>query len=348
MKGEGRYFERGVIRTLCSYPTKLFGCKCAGVCFMAVVVILLLFNPSLRSSIQLTTTPDTVGDVGFNDFHYKHLQRRLPQCIIIGARKAGTRALLGFLDLHPNIVTNKKEEHFFDRNENYKNGLEWYRNHMPLSLPDQVTMEKTPAYFHSEQAVKRVHEMNSSVRLILIVRDPVVRAVSDWYQLELKRLRNDGPSIPFETTVLRKDGSINSSNEVLQRSMYSVYYKKWTELFSPRQIHIVDGDAFVKNPARELEQIEIFLKIPHYLTEDMFVRNESKGFYCAVKTSGVKCLNDSKGRQHPDVDPQVLVKLRSFFVKFNKRFFKAIDKEFNWSSGNRHIKHRSRKRKSAD
>ena len=33
----------------------------------------------------------------------KGTKRRLPQCIIIGARKCGTRALLEFLNLHPQI-----------------------------------------------------------------------------------------------------------------------------------------------------------------------------------------------------------------------------------------------------
>ena len=53
---------------------------------------------------------------------------------------------------------------------------------MPYSRPDQLTIEKTPAYFHTPSVPQRIHDMNSSVKLILLVRDPVKRAVSDFIQ----------------------------------------------------------------------------------------------------------------------------------------------------------------------
>lgn len=51
--------------------------------------------------------------------------RRLPQAIIIGVKKGGTRALLEFLRLHPDIRALGSEPHFFDRH--YSRGLNWYR-----------------------------------------------------------------------------------------------------------------------------------------------------------------------------------------------------------------------------
>lgn len=39
------------------------------------------------------------------------------------------------------------EVHFFDRDENYALGLEWYRSKMPLSFKGQITIEKSPSYF---------------------------------------------------------------------------------------------------------------------------------------------------------------------------------------------------------
>lgn len=56
--------------------------------------------------------------------------RRLPQALIIGVKKGGTRALLEFLRLHPDIRALGSEPHFFDRH--YARGLEWYRYaHVP-------------------------------------------------------------------------------------------------------------------------------------------------------------------------------------------------------------------------
>lgn len=51
--------------------------------------------------------------------------KRLPHALIIGVKKAGTRALLEYLRLHPDVRAPGPEPHFFDKN--YKKGLNWYR-----------------------------------------------------------------------------------------------------------------------------------------------------------------------------------------------------------------------------
>lgn len=60
--------------------------------------------------------------------------RRLPQALIIGVKKGGTRALLEFLRLHPDIRALGSEPHFFDRH--YARGLDWYRyGHITHKVP---------------------------------------------------------------------------------------------------------------------------------------------------------------------------------------------------------------------
>jgi|688.fasta_scaffold1006725_1 hypothetical protein len=51
--------------------------------------------------------------------------RKLPEVILIGASKSGTRALINYLGLHPSIAIASQEINFFD--ENYHRGFEWYR-----------------------------------------------------------------------------------------------------------------------------------------------------------------------------------------------------------------------------
>ena len=51
--------------------------------------------------------------------------KKLPQAIIIGVKKGGTRALLEFIRIHPDVRAPGPEPHFFDRH--YEKGLEWYR-----------------------------------------------------------------------------------------------------------------------------------------------------------------------------------------------------------------------------
>uniref|UniRef100_A0A8C8Z4X9 Sulfotransferase n=1 Tax=Prolemur simus TaxID=1328070 RepID=A0A8C8Z4X9_PROSS len=86
--------------------------------------------------------------------------RQLPQTVIIGVRKGGTRALLEMLSLHPDVAAAENEVHFFDWEEHYSQGLGWYLSQMPFSSPRQLTVEKTPAYFTSPKVPERVHSMN--------------------------------------------------------------------------------------------------------------------------------------------------------------------------------------------
>jgi len=57
-------------------------------------------------------------------------ERRLPQCLIIGVRKGGTRALLEFLNMHPDVEAQRREVHFFDNDNRYRRGMDWYRRQM--------------------------------------------------------------------------------------------------------------------------------------------------------------------------------------------------------------------------
>ena len=83
-------------------------------------------------------------------------QRRLPQCIIIGAMKCGTRALINSLALHPDVVTAASEVGYF-YGLNYDRGLEWYRSQMPPSRQNQITIEKTPNYFMKSAVAATSH-----------------------------------------------------------------------------------------------------------------------------------------------------------------------------------------------
>lgn len=82
------------------------------------------------------------------------------QALVIGVRKCGTRALLEMLYLHPRIQKAAGEVHFFDRDENYWKGLEWYRKKMPHSFRGQITIEKSPSYFVTPEVSRKMSKYN--------------------------------------------------------------------------------------------------------------------------------------------------------------------------------------------
>ncbi|GFS09598.1 sulfotransferase [Elysia marginata] len=265
--------------------------------------------------------------------------KRFPTAIVIGARKAGTRAVLRFVDLHPDVVTSKREPHFFDRE--YNQGLEWYRHEMPLSLPSQITLEKTPNYLVDWDVPKRVYSFNESIKLILIVREPISRAVSDYVQLKERAIKN-GRAQPFpdfeELAIDPSTGAVDKSYAPVKRSLYSRHLERWLAFFNLSQILVVDGDNIRYRPWEEMAKVEKFLGLSHQVKQDCFVFNETKGFFCVnirdqKKGNGAtveKCLSESKGRVHPPIDPVVRSKLKAFYRPFNKRFFYRIGRTFPW------------------
>ena len=281
---------------------------------------------SMRGELEEYT-----DEFGVSKLHYKHTKRQLPHCIIIGVRKGGTRALLEFLNLHPAIQAEKSEMHFFDVDENYANGLEWYRKHMPFSFMDQLTIEKTPAYFTEEEVPQRVHAMNSSIKLLLIMRDPIERAISDYTQIHTNKKEKGRPHQRFEEIVWdAQAGEVNRSYKAIRRSLYHRHMARWLRYFPLEQFHFVSGENLVRHPADELRRVEDFLGIEHHLTQDKFLYNNTRGFYCMKLDSKEKCLARSKGRKHPDIDPVILHRLRVFFRPHNHEFYDQVGINFGW------------------
>ncbi|XP_022257131.1 heparan sulfate glucosamine 3-O-sulfotransferase 1-like isoform X2 [Limulus polyphemus] len=264
---------------------------------------------------------------------FTRTKRRLPQVIIIGVRKGGTRALLEFLNVHPMVQKSSVEVHFFDNDAKHSLGLEWYRRQMPFSFPEQITIEKSPSYFITDKVPERIHEMNSSIKLLLIVRDPVTRLISDYSQLAANKAKK-GKILPsFKELVLNRDGQVNVNYRAVKISMYSIYLKKWLKVFSRHQILVVNGDQLIRDPFIELQQIEDFLGLKHRIKRENFYYNKTKGFFCVQNNTLNKCLNESKGRKHPEISPRLLSRLRRFYVPYNKEFYRAVGRSFGWPEG---------------
>ncbi|KAJ4445600.1 hypothetical protein ANN_12282 [Periplaneta americana] len=391
------------------------------------------------------------GAVFSNRVHFPRTSRRLPQAIIVGVRKCGTRALLEMLALHPRVQKAAGEVHFFDRDDNYRRGLEWYRRKMPHSFRGQITIEKSPSYFvtpeldfvelpressdvasHplSEQLVavfhrfdqlsavdhegrrrvdktqarygyrhrlhlhkiqgqwvtfcslertllstrkgvgsdpiavyecrkeklgkytksvtkelsilnhifaqvpERIRAMNASVKLLLIVREPVTRAISDYTQLR-SHAATVTPQQPaaqrsFEQLALRTDGSVNLAYRPLAISLYHTFLHRWLEVFRRPQILVVNGDLLIEDPVPQLHRIEHFLGLEPRIGRHNFYFNHTKGFFCLRNETADKCLRESKGRRHPRVDPVVVTKLRRFFSEHNQRFYDLVGEDLGW------------------
>ena len=261
-------------------------------------------------------------------------EKRLPNAVIIGVTKCGTNALLRFLSQHPQIVRNTAfdEYHFFD--EHYTKGLEWYRDRMPYSLPGQVVIDNTPNYFANKHVPERIFNINPNMKLVLAVRNPVDRAISEYAMHKMNYVKRN-QTIPGVQL-----GDPFPPFEMIWRNYLYVFYdtslEKWLQYFRIEQIHIVDGDVLRQMPLQELKQIEKFLNIESYFDETQFYFNKSRGVFCVSKPrfGQSKCLWKEKGRKHPKVNETALQMIRNVFRPHNQRFYKLSGKHFGWDNDN--------------
>lgn len=294
--------------------------RCKGIivpigAFLSLLLLVKLHSDILKAT-DVSKEPPTYSPVREVAGVKPYLARRLPQAIIIGARKSGTRALLKFLELNPAIKAAPREVHFFDKPQNYKRGLDWYESQMPLSNPNQVTIEKSPAYFITPGVPQRIKAMNSSIKLVLIMRNPVIRLISDYSQLAANKINaqemdnedlyegvesEDDLEEPgkeshlnitglaemekaqFDEYALRLDGGVDQQRPAVRTGMYSIYLERWRSYFPMRQIHLVDGENLITNPQAELRQIELFLGLEPFIQPEHFIFNPQKGFYCMAR-----------------------------------------------------------------
>lgn len=261
----------------------------------------------------------------------KGMEQRLPHCIIFGVRKCGTRALLEFLKLHPGIRVSEHEMHFFDDDNNYSRGVDWYLKNMPYSYPNQLTIEKTPRYFIAENVPKRIFFMNNTVKLIVIFRHPTIRAISDYTQVFSNKVAKNKTFSKFEEIAINPDtGKVNTAYRAIQISLYHNHFSRWLSIFPREQIHVVDGDKLISEPVTEIEKIENFLNLEHQVTSENLYYNATRGFYCMRNSTAERCLGATKGRKHPDIDPGVVMKLNRFFRPHNKKLFEMINFHMSW------------------
>ena len=166
---------------------------------------------------------------------------------------------MSFLTVNPYVCARGGEVHFFDKDENYAKGFHWYRNKMPSCWPNQLVIEKSPKYFVYEAAPGRVQNMNKSIMLMAIFKDPAKRLISDytnekiWYGHNIYK-HIFGPKYPsFEKLVFDEYGNVNEAYEAVQVGIYVKHLKRWLQYFPWKQIHIIDGDKFIKDPALTLQ-----------------------------------------------------------------------------------------------
>ncbi|MFV0299940.1 MAG: sulfotransferase family protein [Paracoccus sp. (in: a-proteobacteria)] len=165
--------------------------------------------------------------------------------MIVGVQKAGTTALHHFLSRHPDIfMPAKKELHFFNQDRE----TDWsapdyapYHQHFADASGYPLRGEATPAYCFMPQAAARIHAYNPAARIILMLRDPVSRAHSQW-RMEVTRGKED---LSFSQAIRegrQREGYSRLHHSYVERGFYLGQIQRLHGLFGQDQCLILLND----------------------------------------------------------------------------------------------------------
>ncbi len=272
----------------------------------------------------------------------------------IGVMKAASSWIFKCLMEHPEICgSSKKELHFFDRPDNYKKEIDYYKSFFNNCSHNKVKGEYTPSYIFFKEVPKLIYKHFPEVKLILCLRNPIERAYSHYLHALSK-----SEKWSFKTF----EEALGQRPEFLERGFYYQQLKKYFNLFPKENILVLIYEDIAKDPLRFVQNIYNFLEVnPNFVPQVAFQKSNTSilrfgpGFKLVKKVyprltqsplgkftiSILKTLKIKKYIQHFDLSytkirkpkPMTTItrkKLQKIYQKDIKKLEKLINKDLSF------------------
>jgi hypothetical protein len=252
---------------------------------------------------------------------------------VIGAQRSGTSSLYKYLGDHPQVVPSlRKEVGYFSRH--YARGPGWYRAHFPLEgrmtaasrarRAPVLSFEATPDYLLHPLAPRRAAELVPGAKLIVLLRDPVDRALSHYHHmvrlgLEPLPLKQ---AIEAEPERLARDLErvhVDPGWDALRllrysyvgRGMYAEQLERWLRHFPRERLLILRSEDLFA------DETDAYGRILHFLDVRDWRPRRFRTYSVASDATG-----------HP---PAVRDRLAGAFAAPNRRLYELIGRNMGWS-----------------
>ncbi|MBD3362750.1 hypothetical protein GF362_03455 [Candidatus Dojkabacteria bacterium] len=282
------------------------------------------FQKAIREFNKVLNLKLSRSNPEFIQKYWEDKKKGRPNFIIIGAEKSGTSSLFQYMINHPKILTPvEKETHFFTKK--FKNGFDWYSAHFAYIPNDSnyITGEASTSYLCDyRNSVRRIKKYLDDSVFIAVLRNPVDRAVSNYYQMA--KLGNEKRDIeqafeeeinilnktknPLSKFVLLKTHSFGQRG-YLWRGLYYYFFKRWFSEFPRERFLILKSKDLFENTTDTMSQVFRFLDLEDY------------------KEKQYKKYNP--GRYNP-VDDKLRRELTKFFKPHNQKLDNLLAKDFGW------------------
>lgn len=273
---------------------------------------------------------------------------RFPDFIIIGAQKAGTTWLGSRLSAHPDIFLPRPYEvHFFDVERNWRAGREWYAEKFAAASSAQAAGEKTPDYLWvnrpsslgSGNIARRLHETVPEAKLIVILRDPVERAVSAFYHQV--RARKISPFLSPARVLLGDDSRLRERFGFLSRGHYAEQLERYLSLFERDQVRVYFfEDDIQRNGEETFRDVCAFLGVSSQQSFKQASRPENRGLKSQISLAGnyympklapiFSAIDPYMPKRREGLDAPGRARLQDYFAPHNARLFRLLGRSAHW------------------
>ncbi len=176
----------------------------------------------------------------------------MPTFLGIGAQKCASTWLHQIVSLHPAVnVPAVKEIDFFSYY--FDHGYQWYERLFKASDSAKHMGEVSPSYFHDPAAPARVLQYRPDIKILLTLRNPVQRALSN-HRHEIRLRHMVGDDLSFEA-------GLANNPMYIEQGLYAKHLSNWLQYFPREQIFIMLVDDIEADPAGVARDVYRFLGI---------------------------------------------------------------------------------------
>jgi len=188
--------------------------------------------------------------------------------LICGTQKGGTTALDAYLRRHHELqLAVTKEVHYFDKDDLFAGSQSdhaWYHSHFQGNSSGTLWGESTPIYMYWKAAAERIYRYNSSMKIILLLRNPIDRAYSHW---NMER-RRGAENLSFYDALMSEgsrcagsDGKQHRVYSYVDRGFYTKQIARLRSFFPNSSIHVAKSECLLHQPEECLNSICSFLGV---------------------------------------------------------------------------------------